>query len=69
MIKLTYREHTALKDIARYTRTPTKKRNGYSKIWTPKTNEKLKEKGLVDFVSDFVFITDLGLSALSEGDQ
>jgi hypothetical protein len=57
-MKLSKRERVALKDIARHTRTPTKARNGYSQYWTPKTNMKLHEKGLVEFLNGSVIATD-----------
>ncbi len=64
-MKLTKREEIVLKDIARYTRTPNESRTGYSAYWTPKTHEKLKQKGLVDYVSRSVFITNEGMEYLA----
>lgn len=57
-MRLSNREHVALKDIARHTRTPTKTRRGYSQYWTPKTNMKLNEKGLVEFLNGSVIATE-----------
>lgn len=65
-MKLSKRESDALFEISRHTRTPTKERHGYSKYWTPKTNQHLQEKGLVEFVHDSVVITDAGISVLEE---
>ena len=64
-MKLGKREEVALRDIARYTTTPTKDRHGYSKYWTPKTHQKLHEKGLVEYVYDSVCITEAGRAAIA----
>ena len=65
-MKLNKRELDALKDIAHYTRTPTKHRHGYSKYWTPKTNVNLAEKGFVAFILNDVVITDAGIDLLNK---
>jgi hypothetical protein len=65
MSKLNKREAAALKDISTYTRSPSSNRHGYSKYWTPKTNESLAEKGMVEFIFASVVITDAGIKWLS----
>ena len=65
-MNLNKREIIALRDISRYTRTPTEKRIGYSKYWTPKTNDSLYEKGMVEFIFRSVVITDKGLHWLKD---
>ena len=65
-MKLSKREKDALMQISTFTRTPTKNRYGYSKFWTPKTNENLYKLGLVEFVFDSVVITDLGIACLND---
>ena len=60
-VKLTNRQESTLREIAKYSRRPTASLHGYSKFWTPKTNEKLAELGLVEFVEHSVVITDEGL--------
>jgi len=62
MEKLPKREQVALADIAKHRKSA---RHGYSKWWTPKTNEKLEKKGLVEFVGDRVYITDEGLDVVN----
>jgi hypothetical protein len=58
-MKLTQRERSALLDISSY------KLAGYSKFWTPKTNQKLREKGLVEINEHSVIITQAGIEYLN----
>jgi predicted methyltransferase len=58
-MKLTQRERAALLDISSY------RLAGYSKLWTPKTNEKLREKGLVEINDHSVTITQSGIEYLN----
>lgn len=63
-VALSKLEANKLKEISEYTREPTVIRRGYHKSWSPKTNHKLIDKGLVKEVNHSIVITDAGLDWL-----
>jgi hypothetical protein len=57
---LTNQEKAILRNIAKFTQTPKSTRFGYKKNWSPKTNEKLHEKGLIEYKFNSVILTEEG---------
>ena len=65
-MNLTKRQASTLNEIYKFTVGSSALSCGYSKFWTPKTNEKLAELGLVEFVDQSVVITQSGRKVIDE---